>query len=1126
MPDWENPAVFGINKRRSHAPLRSFTSPEQAASYYRFESNELPPSPRILSLNGDDWLFKLFPSPYDVPEELPSIPQDWSTVTVPGNWECQGFGRPQYTNFVYPFPINPPFVPKENPTGFYIKTFNLHTPEVENQKALLTFEGVDSAFYCWLNGHFVGYSQDSRLPAEFDVSGYILYGKENILMAQVIKWSDGSYLEDQDMWWLSGIHRDVYILFKPALHIRDFQYRTPIKDIDGMYDLKNGTFDLEVQLDGTSSQELEQAKIRIALTAIKKDDNGRFLIDIRRPMLSIERKTDPLWSACDVTGRCCPSAGAVVRFSIAMADHQDVFEQMKWYVESPDLGLLTMALIDGNDTVLEYEACQVGIKVTDINRDSRTLCHWGERVVVRGINRHEHDQLRGKAISRKSMAEDVKLIKSLNFNAVRCSHYPNHTYFYELCNAHGLFVVDEANIETHGFDPSLKNNAVNPACCPDWHASMVDRGIRMYERDKNHPCIILWSLGNESGYGPPHLAMASYFKARDPSVLVHYEGGGSDTPGTDIICPMYARVHQIKNLARKERQKEKFERRPIIVCEYAHSMGNSTGNVHLYWDLFDNGSEPLIQGGFVWDFCDQALLKKREGREGEYFWAYGGDFGDFPNDAQFVCNGIVWPDRTLKPAAYELQYLQGRGFLSTSCEGAKTRIQIRWLDDARHATSDYEVTWTFLDDTGTVVASSQGEDAILPDIKNLHFANASLALKGCESWGEKGQNVHNMQMQLPGEKRREDDGYRSTKSLDVTVQDMGDFVELASSSSSFSMRGSLQAHVSKESGALTALTINGQELLSSPLVPCFYRAPTDNDRGGSGGVSHAARWKAAGLDRLEVDRKNITVVPKLTEIRVQCTLRPSAEPNVIEVEEGVGVGEVGGMHWLSENQPTELDHPVDVDMSPPLSEGCIHCAITYTLITIDGRYTPRLGVHAEFDTTAAMPATLPPGLFKSLPRVGMRCSLNADIDGIEIFGRGPHECYPDRKHSAHIGRYHFASLDEWHVPYVFPTESGGRTDLRWLRLKIKGADGKTIVVEQEDRPLQMNVSKYSLESFELARHDWELESVPGVTHLHIDVAHMGLGGDDSWSPSVHEAYAVPLHVYKFGFQLGMEPDDV
>eukprot|EP00887_Chlorella_sp_A99_P002901 scaffold6.g2901.t1 len=1195
--DWENPAVVGINRRRAHVPLRSYTSPAQAAEHFALAA-DASPSPRVLCLSGGAWRFHLACRPEEVPAGFwePGFTEGssgWAPIAVPSNWERQGWGQPQYLNFQYPFPIDPPFVPADNPTGCYRLAFDAPAAAAGLRRAgvargvasFLVFEGVDSAFYAWLNGQLLGYSQDSRLPAEFETTGMLRPGDANVM-----KWSDGSYLEDQDMWRMSGIHRDVLLLLKPADHICDFQVRTPLEFDPETGLLAAARLEVEVSVESSSGEAAAALTVEATLQPLLPDGAPA----PGAPLLHLSARPEPCWIARDSSGKGAPpGVGAVARLA-ADAMALPGGPPALWSAERPSLYLLVLELRGADGQALEYEACQ-------------------------GVNRHEHDERHGKVVDLVSMERDARLMKQLNFNAVRCSHYPDHPLWYEVCNKYGLYVIDEANVETHGFDPGLCANHLNPAASPLWLNAIVDRGVRMLERDKNHPCIVMWSLGNESGYGPAHLAMAGYLRARDSSRLIHYEGGGSRTPATDVICPMYARVHQVLALADLPN-----EHRPVILCEYSHSMGNSTGNLQKYYAAFEGHphcqaragrrgarrrdagarsppqparpvAEPCArplnrpasppsslsspssqpQGGFIWDWADQAMLMAEPlpGGGQREFWAYGGDFGDAPNDAQFVCNGLVWPDRAPHPAAWEAKALQGplglalaAGEAGSGRDTASGAISLAVLNKQYFEGADrMELAWTLLADGAPVMAGGaprlelapREERAVELPLSWAHVAEAAgsaaepvlevtASLREATTWAPAGHALQTVQLALPNPAARPPAATEPTGAPSQSAQaapgaaqahpqlavsrDEGGGATVAVASADGSFAAAVDAR-----GLLASLQAGGRELLAAPVQPCFYRAPTDNDRGGSGGSSYAVRWKAAGLDRLEIVAGSgvtgITRLPGHVAVSASLLLRPArrqeaAAAAAAELVEGVGVGEVGGRHWLSEAQPS-THTPAAAPEALPSAEGSIACSVTYRFFP-DGTVSMDWSV----DARQALPAALAPGLHRSLARVGLHFGLPAELGAVHWYGRGPHECYQDRKAGALLLRHAVAAVRDLHVPYVFPSESGGRADVRWVLAHDGRGAGLAAAATRwggdaaagdggaTSPPAlqQMSLSPFSLASFEAAKHDHELQA-DAFTHVHLDAAHMGVGGDDSWSPTVHAEYLVPPQQYSFSLLL-------
>ncbi len=590
---WEDPTVFELNKLAAHAHWQRSTAK---------------------SLNGD-WQFKLFNQPEQIPDSLiqgATLAANWGTIQVPGNWTMQGYDKPIYTNVQMPFHANPPFVPSENPTGVYQRVFE-HANSTASGRTVLCFGGVESAFFLFLNGRFVGYSQGSRLPAEFDVSKFLIDGT-NLITAVVIRWSDASYIEDQDHWWHAGIYRDVTLYTTTAAWIEDFFVRTPL---DETY--TNATLEVEVwPKHQNDPRELSGHRVQILLTDLAQDTT--------------------LFTQTKAVGDYDLEQVPCVRF------HTEVDEPRLWSAESPNLYRLDIQMVDAGGVVVDKAQHNIGFRQVEINGNEVLIN--GKPVMFYGVNRHEHDEHTGKVISRDSMLADIKLLKDFNFNAVRNSHYPCTEEWYALCDEHGLYVIDEANIECHAMYNQMAN-------LPEWTNAFVSRGNRMVARTKNHASVIMWSLGNEAGSGPNQAAMAGWIRHTDPSRPIHYEGAISRWKGqdwdcghhiTDIVCPMYPTLDELAAYAASSGAD-----RPLIMCEYAHSMGNSTGNLKEYWELIE--STAGLQGGFIWDWVDQGLVKTTE--NGQHYWAYGGDFGDEINDKNFCINGLIWPDRTPHPAMWE-----------------------------------------------------------------------------------------------------------------------------------------------------------------------------------------------------------------------------------------------------------------------------------------------------------------------------------------------------------------------------------------------------------------------------------------------------------------------------------------
>nr|MBA3709591.1 hypothetical protein [Planctomycetota bacterium] len=618
--DWENHTLLHRGKEAAHAPLHAYADEAGARA---------GTTPYRQSLDGD-WRFFLAPTVADAPRDFHRDGADLSaftTIPVPSTWQMpgvtdlKGFDRPIYLNVRYPIPLDPPCVPTENPTGCYRRDFTV--PELwRGRRILVVFEGVDSAFHVWVNGREVGFSKDSRLPAEFDITDDLRPGSNSIAV-RVYRWSDGTYLEDQDMWRLSGIQRSVHLYAKPQVRIADYRVVASA----------SGRLTVRARVRGADADHAPEWRISAQLV----DAHGAAVF------------TQPLEAAVGIPN----TMGEFAEVSAEVASPR------LWSAEAPNLYTLVLSLKDASGATVDCESCQVGFRSVEL-KDGQVLVN-GAPIIFTGVNRHEFDHRLGKSITEEQMLLDIRMLKQCNINAVRMSHYPSLPRWYELCDQHGLYVIDETNIETHGMIPWNRL-----ALDPEWAPAFLDRGMRMVERDKNYACIVMWSLGNESGYGPAHDAMFAWMHANDPTRLVHYESCYLG-PATDVLCPMYATVERITELANK-----RDEHRPVILCEYEHAMGNSLGNFHEYWQAIL--AHPRLQGGFIWDWADQGIEVKAP--DGRAYWAYGGDFGEKVHDAQFSCNGIVWPDRTPHPAYFEAKHLHQK-IAVTAVDLAKGQVEVR-----------------------------------------------------------------------------------------------------------------------------------------------------------------------------------------------------------------------------------------------------------------------------------------------------------------------------------------------------------------------------------------------------------------------------------------------------------------
>lgn len=900
MPhEWENPQLVSEGTERPHASFIPYLNPFSGEWEYPDE---------FISLNGN-WRFLFAKNPFEVPEDFFSESFDdsnWDEIEVPSNWEMKGYGKPIYTNVVYPFEPNPPFVPKgDNPTGVYRRWIEI--PEDWFKKEIfLLFEGVRSFFYLWVNGERIGFSKDSCTPAEFRLTDVLRPGK-NLITVEVLKWCDGSYLEDQDMWWLSGIYRDVYLYALPKFHIRDVFVRTDLNE-----NYKDGKIFLDVEMRNLGEEEEKDLEV----TLITPDGEEKTLV---------KERVKP--------------EDRVLSFAF------DVEDPKKWSAETPHLYVLKLKLGEDEKKV------NFGFRKIEI-KDGILLFN-GKPLYIKGVNRHEFDPDRGHAVTVERMIQDIKLMKQHNINTVRTSHYPNQTKWYDLCDYFGLYVIDEANIESHGigWDPE-----VTLANRPEWEKAHLDRIQRMVERDKNHPCVIFWSLGNEAGDGVNFEKAALWIKERDNTRLIHYEGTTrrGESYYVDVFSLMYPRMDVLLEYASKKREK------PFIMCEYAHAMGNSVGNLKDYWDVIEK--YPYLHGGCIWDWVDQGIRKKDE--NGREFWTYGGDFGDTPNDGNFCINGVVLPDRTPEPELYEVkkvyQNVKIRQVSKDTYEVENRYLftNLEMFDGVWRVRKDGEV----IEERTFKISAEPGEKRLLriplPEMDDSeYFLEISFSLSEDTLWAEKGHVVAWEQFLLKApafEKKFISDG--------VSLREDGKHLTVEAKDTVYVF--------SKLTGLLEQILHRGRKILKSPVVPNFWRAPTDNDIGNRM-PQRLAIWKRASKER------------KLFKMHWK------KEENCVSVQ---SVFQLPGNSWV------------------------------YTTYTVFGNGD--ILVDLSLIPTEGVP---------EIPRIGLQFTVPEEFNTVEWYGRGPHETYWDRKESGLFAKYRKTVGDMIHR-YVRPQETGNRSDVRWFAL--------------------------------------------------------------------------------------------
>lgn len=954
--DWETSHIVSRNKENPHVRLRAYADEATAVA----ESS----SPYHNCLNGR-WRFHWSPDPRSVPDGFHLIDFDdtgWDEIEVPGNWQLQGYGMPMYTDVQYPFGVDlrlraaynkmeveasgrgelarkmpaeafdvPLVVPRgANPTGCYRTWFEI--PEIWAQRpVLVSFDGVDSAFHLWVNGRMVGYSQDSRLPAEFDITQY-LCPEENLLAVKVYRWSDGSYLEDQDFWRLSGIYRDVVLWSPPPVHLLDYSVQTDLDE-----DYRDATL-----------------KINVTVRNMSQSDALNCTLEAKVVVGDL--------SLC----ACVEVVDVAAGHEAAVGFCEPIANPDKWSDEHPNLHTLLLILKDKTGSVHQVEHCRIGFRQVEV-LDGQ-LCVNGQPVRIKGVNRHEHDPETGHTVSEASMLKDICLMKHFNINAVRTAHYPNVSCWYELCDMHGIYVFDEANIESHGVWD-------RPARDPLWQQAFVERVTRMVERDKNHPCIIAWSLGNEAGHGPNFETVADWVHAHEPTRPVLYNPA-EDLPWVDIISPMYPRLDELRLLA-----DDHSETRPIVICEYAHAMGNGPGGLGEYWDVIEH--HPRLQGGFVWDWMDQGLSQVTD--QGEEWFAYGGDFGDEPHDGNFCFNGLIGPDRRTHPGLWELKKVHEPVAVDpVDLSIGKVRITNRYTFTNLSALS---VAWK-LEVDGQLLQSGELEGLCVAPASSGMVAipySAFDPLPGAEYWLSlsfktahdsaciaKGHEVAWVQFLLPAAALPPEVPHQTMPPLALGEKGTA----LVLSGQAFTLA------FDRGSGCIIEWYSEGRPVIRRGPETNLWRAPTDNDV-----ERMAALWQATGLDRVREQLLSIStegIRDDVVQVHVE-TADPKVGVTCRYVYTVFGSGDVG------------LEHRV------------------------------RLG------------RALPP-----LPRVGTRLLLPGEYNEITWFGRGPHESYADRMLGARVA-VHRSVADGQDLPYEVPQEYGNRTEVRWAALTNGVGEGLLVV---------------------------------------------------------------------------------
>lgn len=1026
--DWENPKMFNQNKEKPHATLMPFSNIEAALTKKRTASVFYK------SLNGM-WKFNWVRKPSDRPQDFYKPEYDvskWDDIRVPANWEREGYGIPIYVNHQYEFadynapvseeikfvdekyPSNPGQIPHDyNPVGSYRRQFTV-PQSWDGRQVFIQFGAVKSAFYIWINGQKVGYSQGSKTEAEWDITQYLQKG-ENTLAVEVYRWSDGSYLECQDFWRISGIERDVFIYSTPKVRVRDFFVKG---DLDRNY--QHGILKLEVDL----KNHVERLRSGNYFVTYKLFDQQQKEVTSETALAAINKKE-----------------------AVTVNFEKNIDNPLKWTAETPNLYTLVLVLTDSKGNSKEVVSTKVGFRKVEIKEGVFYIN--GVAVLIKGVNRHEHNEVTGHVVSEEDMRREVKLMKQFNINAVRNSHYPTDERFYELCNEYGLYVTDEANIESHGMYYGKYSLAKNPL----FKEAHLDRNIRMVERSKNHPCVIVWSMGNEAGDGDNFTAVYNWIKERDASRPIHYERAVMG-PNTDLFCPQYPGVNALMKYASKQQTK------PMIISEYSHAMGNSTGNLMDLWDIIYDRNNKQLQGGYIWDWIDQGLLEIDE--NGRKYWTYGGDYGEnMPSHHNFVINGIILPDYTPQPAMWEVKYAyQYIRFFADNLEANKVRV-VNYHDFTN--LENYDIRWSLSSDgqeihSGTLknINLAPHESKIVtidvPEIKgkagNEYFLDLSVRTKNATNALEEGYEVAHEQFIYPVKAKEVEDCeseahvYCIPKDGRVRVQGENFTIDF-----------------DQESGLLSAWEVNGVSLIKSGPAINFWRAPNDNDKG-SKMINRLGIWREATREAM-VKRFKV--------------LQESGKQVVLEVEYG-----------LEAIQSKQV--------------------VSYTCCG-DGK----VKVTTKFingDTK------LP-----DLPRFGMSIVMPVEFDNLRYLGRGPHENYCDRNRGAFVGLYS-SKVEEQYFPYVRPQENGYKTDVRWFQLTTDNGAGLKIT----GLPLLgFSALHNPIEDFDQDTHD-EYKHVNDIVKrdgvfINFDLKQMGVAGDNSWGAKPYEQYTLPAQNYEFNFTL-------
>lgn len=1030
LKDWENPQIQSINRPYTHSLLGAYSNINDALSNDRYSGKY------VKSLCGS-WCFKLYDSPESVPVNFKDRDYDrcsWDAVKVPGCWELMGYFPPVYVNMRYPFPyelgtgphlrqaqhefgclnnvmLSPPRVPAVgNYTGCYVKPFTI-PQEWRGRRTYITFEGVESCYYLWLNGKLVGFAKDSKLPSEFELTEFLCEG-ENILAVQVLRWSDASYLEKQDYWHLSGIIRPVYISSRPVVSIQDIS-------ITAGYDKKTGgDFSLYVQIDECDNPENYSINYELI------DEDGGIICAGHSP---------PVSSAS-------PMYGDIAKLTYNANVAENRLRVMPWNPDAPKLYRLKLTLTTTNHVQCDFQVIKVGFRTVKINKNNVITLN-GRRLVIRGVNRHDHHHETGRFVSAEWMRKEIKEMKKLHFNAVRTCHYPSTPQWFDLCDEMGMLVVCECNLETHGLASRLSKN-------PEWSEAYLTRARRMAQTYKNHPSIIIWSLGNESGAGANHAAMSGFLRYYDPSRPIQYESGDPNALISDIRAPMYPKLDWVTDEISKN-----IDKRPIVMCEYAYAKSNSNGNFFKFWDLIDKYER--FQGGFIWDWSDKAL--KIRGADGSEYWGYGGDFGEQVTDPvpDMCLNGVVAPDLTWHPAAWEIRHCQ-------------SPLQIKAVDigsgkfliknDSFALNEVLKLTAVFFAD-GIPFAKKESSFKTAA-CRSKVFQTSYPVFPSGEISVIFSINCRGLFQELPYYEQQFllREGYAvpaCPAPSPLFCHQLNQLIEFKGEN----WHGTFDSN----SGTWNDIYFQERLIFSQSPKEHLFRAFTGIDEGC--GIndrnfdSYANSWRRAGLDNYQ------------REV-LSCKFE-------------------------------QLNDSSAVIKITALLFGCIQSRLT---IEINGN--GYFAFHNQID----IPQDFPP-----LPRIGFNLILDSNMKNILYYGRGPHENYCDRKHSAFLRCYQ-SSVTAQHYPYIVPVENGGKEDVRLLQMYDDTGIGIEISAMN---PFHFSAHNYSDYALQNARHQQEIVQQQEI-YLNVDFAHSGLGGDTGWYKNIHPEFLLSNKKYSWQWNAALK----